>query len=296
MTRARSTPPRRAATRRPPQTARARRSTAAAGVLLASGLAAGLLWLGPAASPAGADRLVTHDGKTIATDGPWEVRGRLVVFTGEDGRLVSMRLSDVDLEASREATAAEAEEREEVERQAVEPPPEAPPRAPVLVLTDRDFTRRPPAPATAPGEEAGAGEGAEAEGDPAEDGEGAEGLAEAPDAADPQLSVVAWDQRSHPDEQHVILVGTLRNDARTVAASVSLEVTLFDEQGETLASVPATLSQTALQPGGVTGFRVEIPDVYHFTGLRFTPSRVSLEVRDDEAPGTPGGQDEPPRR
>lgn len=57
------------------------------------------------AGDVGADILVTREGDRIETDGPWKVNGRQVVFTAANGRLSSMRLSQVDLEASEEATA-----------------------------------------------------------------------------------------------------------------------------------------------------------------------------------------------
>ena len=54
--------------------------------------------------PASADVLVTRDGQRIETDGPWEVKGRQVVFTNTAGVLSVVRLSEIDLEASELAT------------------------------------------------------------------------------------------------------------------------------------------------------------------------------------------------
>lgn len=89
-------------------------------------------WL--TASTAAADWLVTRDGERIETRGAWEARGRRVVFTSTSGTLSSIRLSEIDLEASREATArallAEAPAQET-------PPPPAPP-PPALVITTED--------------------------------------------------------------------------------------------------------------------------------------------------------------
>ena len=75
------------------------------------------------ASPATGDWLVTTDGSRIETDGPWTERGRTVVFES-DGQLMSLRLADVDLEASRALTA----EAEAAKRRPAPPPP--PGRAP----------------------------------------------------------------------------------------------------------------------------------------------------------------------
>lgn len=82
-----------------------------------------------------ADVLVTRDGERIETRGPWQIKGKQVIFTAANGTLQALRLDDVDLEASDAATHP---------REAPPPPavPEAPPRAPVLTITDDDIPRR----------------------------------------------------------------------------------------------------------------------------------------------------------
>jgi len=61
------------------------------------------------ALPAGADWLVLKNGTRIETQGPWTERGRQIVYTTlAEKRLVSIRAADVDLEASRRASATEA--------------------------------------------------------------------------------------------------------------------------------------------------------------------------------------------
>lgn len=49
---------------------------------------------------------MARDGAVIETLGPWEVRGQVVVFRLPDGTLSSMRLRDVDIEASHELARA----------------------------------------------------------------------------------------------------------------------------------------------------------------------------------------------
>ncbi|MEM7351703.1 MAG: hypothetical protein AAF657_12980 [Acidobacteriota bacterium] len=71
-----------------------------------------------------ADWLVTKAGERIETQGSWEVRGRAVVFTNSNGILSSLRLSEIDLEASNAATetagtAAQAPTRSTAPRQSV---------------------------------------------------------------------------------------------------------------------------------------------------------------------------------
>ncbi len=67
---------------------------------------AGLAWL---ASLAIADVLVTNDGERIETQGAWKVKGRQLVYTNTRGVLSAMRLADVDLDASEQATRQAAE-------------------------------------------------------------------------------------------------------------------------------------------------------------------------------------------
>lgn len=52
-----------------------------------------------------ADWLVLRSGQRIETRGAWEVRGRQVVFTSRTGVLQALPLADVDIDASRNATA-----------------------------------------------------------------------------------------------------------------------------------------------------------------------------------------------
>ncbi len=92
----------------------------AAGVLCAAGV--------------GADWLVTRAGERIETEGGWQVKGRMVVFTRPGGTLSSLRLSEVDLDASREATANAAE----AAASPAAPAPATPPRLPARVITTDD--------------------------------------------------------------------------------------------------------------------------------------------------------------
>ena len=81
-----------------------------------------------------ADWLVTRDGQSIETQGPWKTKGRMVVFTNTAGLLLSMRLDEVDLEAS-ETLTRHREQQANAPAPAEEPAPEDN-REPVLVLTN----------------------------------------------------------------------------------------------------------------------------------------------------------------
>ena len=85
------------------------------------------------ATAAPADVLVLRDGSRLETRGTWTEKGRQLVFTDPSGKLASIRLDLVDLDASRAATAKAAEP------QAPEPAPQLEDRPVVLVLKDTDL-------------------------------------------------------------------------------------------------------------------------------------------------------------
>ena len=107
------------------------RQTSVLTILFLSVSALGAL-LGPV-DAADADVLVTRHGRQIQTDGPWEVKGRQILFTSPEGTLSSVRLSEIDLEASELATHPPAP----VESDEDEAPRVV--KEPVLVLTDKDI-------------------------------------------------------------------------------------------------------------------------------------------------------------
>ena len=57
-----------------------------------------------AEEPADGYWLVTVDGQRIASREPWEVRGRRILYTNAAGDLVSVRASEIDLDASQRLT------------------------------------------------------------------------------------------------------------------------------------------------------------------------------------------------
>lgn len=251
----------------------------------------GVLLIAPVtALPASGDLLITRDGSGIETRGPWEVRGRLVVFTRADGTLSSIHLRDVDLEASEEATAAAAAE--EMEAEETSGPDEtaeqgAGEKESAWVLTDADFTRRLII------------EEEEEPGDSTADA--------AEDAAQNQPTrppvVLNYQRQIDEVDRHVRITGTLANKSRATASSVALEVSLFDEQGDLIEMRRAAVDKTVLTPGAETPFEADFPDVFGFAAVQFRPRSVNLETDEGEGPRIPGpddaaegelGADEPP--
>jgi hypothetical protein len=210
-----------------------------------------------AAGPAAADWLVTREGSRVETRGPWQVKGKLVVFTLTDGKLSSLRLSEVDLDASRRVTAAAA-------AAAQAPPsaaqPEQKPREAKVVLTDESFKRAAPPPA-APGDE------------PVKDGE----------TEPSKLTVASWQREQGPDN-HVVITGTVRNDAPNDAMSVAVTALLYDENGKLLISGDAVLSSTILPAGQTGSFRADFPDVFTFAAVKFEARGLHILSKPAEPP------------
>lgn len=195
-----------------------------------------------AAVPSAADWLITRQGGRVETRGPWEVKGKLVVFTLPDGKLSSLRLSEVDLDVSRRATA-------EAAASAAAPPPAKPaakPREAKVVLTDESFRRPTPPPAA-----------------PSEPKEG-----EAEESEPTKLVVASW-QREQGPSGHVVITGAVRNDAPDDAMAVAVTVLLYDETGKLMLSGDAVLSSTILPAGQTGSFRAEFPDVFTFAAVKF---------------------------
>jgi hypothetical protein len=229
-------------------------------------LAALAALLGLAALPAGADWLITRQGGRVETRGAWETRGKLVVFRTMDGTLSSLRLTEVDLEASRRAT----EEAVRARAARAEAPAKPPVKKPsVLVLTDKDVRHV---------EEASSGA---ADGAPEEAAE---------KAAD-DLAVANWERSADPAEGHVVITGTIRNAAAgSTATGVNLTVSLFDESGRQVGSAEAVLTTTALPSGQQSGFRAEFPGVFAFSDVRFAPKGLQLKAGPPEPePAASGG-------
>lgn len=233
---------------------------------LAVAAVAGLALLVPAA----ADWLVTKDGSRVETQGPWEVRDRLVVFKRPDGTFASMRLSDVDLDASERLTREMAEKarsaREGKER-------DEPRKRPVVArLTEKDLPpvgseRSSPeeTPAPADGEDGGDQAGREQE-----------------ETAEPEsLQIVTWRELGGAEREGIEFVGDVRNVTGNTAVGVTVAVTLYDEEGEEIASRDALLTSGALPPGQTAGFRASFPGVFHYVRVDFDASGQMMLSGDD---------------
>lgn len=230
--------------------------------------------LAAVAAPLSADWLVTVDGGRVETHGPWEERGRVVVFTLPDGQLASLRLSEVDLEASRAATAAAEEE---AKRRAEAPPP-APPakREPVLVLRDGDVPRARAGGETAAGETSQPGDEGAAEG---------EGSGPGPTG----LRVDSWSQGQDPEDGSVVVRGVVENGSDSFATGVTVAVQVYDVNGEPLASTETAGQPAALRPGQRGEFEARFPGVYAIASVQIDTRGTLLDTAASPAAETAAG-------
>lgn len=216
--------------------------------------------------PAAADWLVTADGGRVETSGPWEVKGRLVVFTTADGTLSSMRADQVDLAASERATRL-AEEAAAAPAEAEEPATEVAPEPARRRITTSDVGRaayQPPLEVSEDGEEAADGE-----------------VAATPDVAT-QL-VVLSSQEEETLDGHVRISGSLSNNGETTVVAAGLTLFLQDVDGEVAARGDAVLSSSALAPGRVVSFTADFPDIFAYSSVAFRASGTRMATAADGA-------------
>ncbi len=228
------------------------------GRLVAGSVLLGLLSF---AASAAADWLVVRDGGRVETKGAWQIKGKLVVFTRTDGSLSSLKLAEVDLEASRKATeAAEAET-------AAPPPAPPPPKKKLAVLTDKDFARKEP-PAAEPAAERGSEESKE----------------EKDAGPTPTVSVASWRQVERPTSDGLEIHGTLQNNTDRIAAGVAVEVQLFNETGERVGTAPGIPNTPSIQPRGTVEFRATFPGVFTFATAKFEVKGFPLDISPADQP------------
>jgi len=229
---------------------RGARPAAAALCLLAGGLYMG--------APARADWLLLRDGSKVETRGPWKLEPKRVVFTMTDGTLSSLRLSEVDLDASRQATLA-AQEAKSVEATAAAQP-QAAPRKSVRVLTDKDFAR--PEPDLT-----------------AEEGAAPAAGAAAPQAADGPVQVATWKHVRNNELNQVEFTGQVRNIGKDLATSVSLNIRLYNVRGELIAEKQASLDTRTLKAGQNTAFTANFPGIIDFATSKLEVNSIPLMTK-----------------
>jgi hypothetical protein len=211
------------------------------------GIALGLLVVGVASLPAHADWLVTREGGRVETKGPWQLKGKLLVFTrADDGALASLRASEVDLDASAKATA-------DAKVQAAAPPPTEAPQKKIAVLTDKDFHKPTPV---------------DASGKPVEN---------APAKTGP-LVVSDWKKLDRPTGDGIAVEGSVHNTTGDMMVNASVDVQIFNDTGERVGTAPGLLTSSSIQPDGTVQFRANFPGVFTFATAKFEVNGLPLNM------------------
>ena len=222
---------------------------------------------------AAADELVTRDGQIIKTKGPWEVRGKLLVFKLADGTLASLRLDEADLEASERRARAAAEARARRSDEAARAQPSEAPEA-TFVLTDRDVARAPdlgeePEPEGGSADVvttvAGGGQGDQAA---AGEADGEAGPGGAVEGSGQGVQVVQWSQEVE-DEEGLVVRGVIQNLGSSFATSLSVNALFYDESGGLVAAREVQFEDGPLGPGARRDFSVSLPDSLIYDEIRF---------------------------
>ena len=212
--------------------------------LIGSGLVLAVL-IAPSAH---ADWLVTNDGASIEIEGGWEIKGEAVTFSLPNGTYSSMRLSDVDLEASKTLTLKAAEE------PAIEGETPAKRKA-TIVITDDDVFH-PPSGSQPPSVDSDEDttSGADQSGE---------------EATRVEIEVTDWQERVDTMNASLEITGTVQNPGSNPITSIVIDVKLYDEEGNLLTKSLARPDQSFLGPGASTGFTVLFPGVLSFDSAEF---------------------------
>jgi hypothetical protein len=225
---------------------------------LRGGIGSALLFAAAAFCFAATDVVVLQGGVRIDLQKPLTRQGNVVLLTGADGTLLSVKASDIDWKATAAAKAARGSGKP---APALTGPAETPaqaaksgregPKARVK-LTDADVGHS--------GEEQTDGE--------------EKPKKEEPRSATAKLDVIDYSQeKSGPN---LVVRGSMRNSGATPAVNARMTVTALDEKGEKIGSGEASLANGLVAPGATVAFTASIPVGEKFVGtLRFAPQWIS---------------------
>lgn len=207
------------------------------------------LWAPFFAAPVLADWLVTRDGTQIETRGAWRVEEERVVFTHSNGTLSTLRVTEVDLDASEALTSRRASKDEAVQKEEIKKP------EPAWTLTDADVPRA----AIAPEEFV------------IESLIGAEGF-----------DLLKVDESFDATGTSLVVTGYLKNSADIPAADLKITVHIVSAaDGGPMNETLAVVDSKILPAGSATRFVATFPDMSPGDGV------VQVEVGfvgDDEEP------------
>ncbi|MGB3565492.1 MAG: FxLYD domain-containing protein [Thermoanaerobaculia bacterium] len=227
------------------------------------GLTLGLL-IAVTGLPAAADWLVTQDGDQVETRGAWEIKGKLVVFTLPNGTLSSMRLTDVDLDASQQRTHAQ-----DVPSAPVVTTSQR--REATIVITDSDVSHVGPEAPTSATERQEAGAEARAE--------------LAAEASGGELTVADWNQEYDDGIDGVVVTGNIENRSSNLHSEITLQVILYNTDGSLAGRAAATVDNVLLRAGQSSSFRAAFAGIVGFDRPEFRVNSTALSPRQEGAEG-----------
>ena len=201
-----------------------------------------------APSAAIADWIVTRDGASFEIDGGWQTSGELVTFSLPNGTYSAMRISSVDLDASKALTS------EKASASMTEKQPEAKRRA-TIVITDADVHNPPMQPLESLNPD-------EAQGEEAAKVESETTSAEA-------LEITEWQEQVDVSSASLEIHGTVTNTGANPATTIAIRVVLYDDEGTLLTRSSARLDRPVLLPGESSRFVAKISDVLSFDSADF---------------------------
>jgi hypothetical protein len=222
------------------------------------------------AGGARADWLVLVDGSSMEIDGAPETRGSMVVFQLSDGTLASLKLSEVDLEASARLTAA-ARERKTAPPASRAPAPDE--KKAVFVITDADVRHVSAQAAATAGD--------------------SDDKSAAPDAERSGQRLIIRQVAEDDSGQRLAVFGVVENRDSNAAGAVRLTVLARDGEGVEVGRASAGLGMTTLLPGQSTRFEARFEDAPFYESLDFELDSIALKSGTGEGEGAVGEGEQP---
>jgi hypothetical protein len=209
---------------------------------------------------ASADRLVLRDGTIIPTRGPFQIKGRVVIFTQPNGTLSSLRVDELDLDASRPPSRGEtppladipAPPGQEASLSAPSPEDESLPVPKNLTPLGREQLSPAPPPLLPDAEPRAGTRQGEAE----------------------HLLVRSWESTV---DQGLEIRGRLVNASSNLATGIVMRVTVLGPDDRVLEEKKATLNRTRLSPYDELAFSVSFPELTGFAFVHFAVESQRLE-------------------
>lgn len=234
------------------------------------------VWLLATSAPAGAEVLVLRSGEQVQTKGPYEVRGGRVIYTSPSGDLLSLRASEVDLEAtetlkeSARATGGESTAKPEPQNPSDDLGRQASPRKVVATITNRDVgTARPSRQPVA---------------DAAPDNASGEGSSASVQASPSGHLLVVSESSDQLGTQGFVLTGTVANQGNATAVQIRVNATLVDVDGNALEAGTVALDGVRLEPGDSAPFTISLDSAPAYDSVRFDIASVPLVRRPADVP------------